>query len=1060
MFRKPMKMRNLEAWGIPSYMVDILEENYSSDLLKVQEEAVRYYGVLDFDGSTGLPRRFAPRNDKKCVCNDRKDLLVVAPTSSGKTFIGEMAAITQAINQKKTIYLVPLRSLAEEKYRHFKKLYGGADCKISILVSSRDRREDDRKIIKGEYQVAVMVYEKFNYFLLKYPQLLKDVSLIIIDELQMIHDPVRGPLLERIIESIRKSKAAIKFIGLSAYLENEVGFLSWFPASHLLSYERPVELRKGIMRGGIFRYVTHNKCEYGEEEFFKVEEGQDTPYEDCLKDTISYFIKKGEPTLLFFSTKKETRKWAGWLAGQIDAPRAKAAICELSRMEETRSRDELLYLLEKGLAYHNADLSWEERNIVETYLRAGEIKIICATTTLAMGINLPFKNVILSGDKYVSGNGDYKSSYRTSLSLADVENMGGRAGRLNWKKREFGRVIFLADSLFAETVLQNVYFKLMKEDKKKQKKMVGVGENGELYGKSVTERERKKERKRENAGQVYRPVKKEKDFITFLLRAIVDGEDSKDKLKNYLRGVTPNFEGNGSYWVFDFEKNGKSKGMGEGKDEGDLEEEIDLAVEELVEHHLITKDKTLSATKEGVLLCARGIGIETYLYFKEYLEKKKGKMSHLEIITLLAFSEEGKRFYIPFPQFNHRANRYNWNDWKGQYYRRMRHLVLEAGEEYKEVYQDIFDFEDEENNSLDLNAGNRGNTEDSGKAENAENFLSIKKAVFLYDWIGEKEIRELEEGYKFYGGSIQKLGEGFSWLADALGGVGEILGWDGNKEKPVSGNGKSVPGMLREKDEIKKDNLGKIKVLSERLAWGVEEKGLELARLHIPGLGRSYIRVLLREGYDNKKCLEELAEEELGKVVPKRLAGRIKNRYPTVLSSSFTKNDKPKTKNLLLESCNLKPEIRNLQPESCNSQLASSLSSPPPCRGRIKVGVSLNTNDQRLTTVLEIDQHRPDRIIFEGKEVKVTTIGFSLICLLAQHRGEVVSYEEILKKLWGVETEATYTRIIQHIYKFRKDILDVIGNSKTNKEKIKDTFRVVSGRGVMLNINGMEIKVN
>ncbi len=65
-------------------------------------------------------------------------------------------------------------------------------------------------------------------------------------------------------------------------------------------------------------------------------------------------------------------------------------------------------------------------NVIQAnYLRAGEIKIICATTTLAMGINLPFKNVILSGDKYVSDNGDYKRSYRTSLSLADVENKGG-----------------------------------------------------------------------------------------------------------------------------------------------------------------------------------------------------------------------------------------------------------------------------------------------------------------------------------------------------------------------------------------------------------------------------------------------------------------------------------------------------------------------------------------------------------------------------------------------------------------------------------------------------------
>ena len=784
LFKKPMKMRDLEVWGVPSYVVDIWEKSYSPYLLPVQEEAVRDYGVLDFDGRNkegrmqyaptgGIDSRFRG-NDIKGSGNDIKgsgnnikrggndpsevrlhgasnnNLLVLAPTSSGKTFIGEIAAITQAIYKKKAIYLVPLRSLAEEKYRHFKKLYSGADCNIDILISSRDRREDDRKIVKGEYQIAVMIYEKFNYFLLKYPQFLKDASLIIIDELQMIHDPVRGPLLEEMIEHIRKKNPEIRLIGLSAYLENEAGFLNWLPASHLLSYQRPVELRKGIMRGGVFRYVTHNKEEYGEEEFFKAEEGQNTPYEDCLKSTISHFIKDNEPTLLFFPTKKETRKWAVWLAEEIDAPRAEGAIAELSRLEETRSRDELLYLLEKGIAYHNADLSWEERNLVENYLRAGEIKIICATTTLAMGINLPFKNVILSGDKYVSDNGDYKRSYRTSLSLADVENMGGRAGRLNWKKEEFGRVIFLANSLFAETVLQNIYFKLMKEDTRRHKEM--VGEDGELYIPALES----------GTGQVYRyrPVKKEKDFITFLLKAMVSGEDSKDKIKNYLRGVTPNFSGNSSYWVFDFEKD-------------DLEKEIDFALEELVEHHLITETEELSPTEEGILICAKGIGIETYLYFKEYLENKKsGRLSNLEIITLLALSEEGKRFYIPFPQFGHIADRYNWNDWKGQYYRKIRHLVLEAGEEYKEVYKDIFD---EENNSLDT-----------------EDFLSIKKAVFLYDWMGEKEIRRLEEDHKIYGGSIRKLGEGFSWLADALGGVAESLGWDGDNKRDSGKDAKSV----------------------------------------------------------------------------------------------------------------------------------------------------------------------------------------------------------------------------------------------------------------------------
>jgi helicase len=177
-------------------------------------------------------------------------------------------------------------------------------------------------------------------------------------------------------------------------------------------------------------------------------------------------MENNEPTLLFFPTKKETRKWA---------------------------------------AYHNADLSWEERNLIESYLKKGEIKLICATTTLAMGINLPFKNVILSSDKYVSDDGDYKNSYRTSLSLADVENMGEKAGRLNWGKDEFGRVIFLADSLFSETVLQNVYFKLMKENKKIPREV--INEDGELYIPSL----------KSKSHQLYRPIKKEKDFTTFLL---------------------------------------------------------------------------------------------------------------------------------------------------------------------------------------------------------------------------------------------------------------------------------------------------------------------------------------------------------------------------------------------------------------------------------------------------------------------------------------------------------------------------------------------------------------
>ena len=683
-------------------------------------------------------------------------------------------------------------------------------------------------------------------------------------------------------------------------------------------------------------------------------------------------MQKNEPTLLFFPTRKETRKWAAWLAKEIDAPRAEEAITELSRLEETRSRDELLYLLEKGIAYHNADLSWEERNLIESYLKKGEIKIICATTTLSMGINLPFKNVILSKDRYVSDHGDDKSSYRTSLSLADVENMGGRAGRLDWGKEEFGRAIFLADSLFAETVLQNIFFKFMKEDSQRHREM--ISEEGGLYLPAL----------KSDRQPLYRPVKKEKDLTTFLLKAIVEGENSQAKLKDYLTGVTTNIKGNSSYWIFDFAP----------KDE-DLEKEINAALEKLLEYQLITAG--LSPTAEGILICAKGIDIKTYLFFRNYLENKAGKMSHLELITLMALSSEGKRTYLPFPQFNHKTNRYNFNDWKYQYYNKIRELIADQEEEYKEIYQDILGRDKEKISLAD------------------QDYLSLKKAVLLYDWIGDKGIRELEEGHKIYGGSIQKLGEEFSWLADSLKVAAESLGW--KMDQPSQKN-----DPLSQEEKTKKDNWEKIKTLAERLNWGVEEEGLKLARLHIPGLSRTYIKVLLREGYEDKKCLQQLSVEELAKVLPQRLAGRIKKRFPA-------------------EICKLKTDNRDLETSiSCQH--------------------TPNANDQRVTTILDIDPHRPDRIIFEGKEIEVTAIEFSLIHLLAQHPEQVMSYDELLDKLWKDEEDAIYNRVSFHISKVRRTILKIIGKSKINKEKVKNIFTVVSKIGVMLKLKADQIKIN
>ncbi|GAI72670.1 unnamed protein product, partial [marine sediment metagenome] len=276
-----------------------------------------------------------------------------------------------------------------------------------------------------------------------------------------------------------------------------------------------------------------------------------------------------------------------------------------------------------------------------------------------------------------------------------------------------------------------------------------------------------------------------------------------------------------------------------------------------------------------------------------------------------------------------------------------------------------------------------------------------------FDWIkGNKEMKSLEQEYILYEGDVLRLAEGFCWLADSLAAIAESGCW---KKK-------------------RKEDLKKIILLSERLIEGIEEKGLSLARMYIPGLSRDYIGRLVGAGYTDEKCLREAREEELAKVLPRRLVKRIQERM------NEEKDIQKATKQKLI-ACKEKNDTENL-----NS--------------------NLKPKNQKPKTVLEISLHRPDRIIFEGEKIEVTSTEFSLINLLALHNRRVMSYEDIVKKLWGPETEAIYSRVSYHFSKIRSTILKTIGKSKRNKEKVKNIFKVVSRRGIMLNLEENKLKIN
>jgi len=568
----------------------------------------------------------------------------------------------------------------------------------------------------------------------------------------------------------------------------------------------------------------------------------------------------------------------------------------------------------------------------------------------------------------------------------DIENMAGRAGILNITKegdylqkgQDFGRVIFLAHSLFSETIYEELYF--------------NYGQDNHHNHKRITPR----------------LVKKEKDLPTFLLRLLVNHQDkySSYGLKQYLGEIRAtsvshpikleaekDFSG---YWRFDF-----------GKEQ--IEQEIDCALALLVENRLISEENSgiLASTPNGVLVIAKGIKVETYLYFKHWMKNsKKGEISDLELLLVLALSRDGKELPIPCSwsyrnDYTRGVANLKWEE-EGIYWYRILGLIFGQGEGEKEIYRDKLIIKEQ--------------TEDTSSFEE---HLSCKKTLLMYDWIkGNKEMKDLEQEYLLGKGDILRLAGGFCWLADSLAGIVESSCWQKKRKK----------------------DLKKIILLAERVSEGLEEEGLNWGRLYIPGLSRYYIKRLVNAGYVDEKCLGAAAEAELLKVLPARLIQRIQERIREEKENQEAQKQKLMLKGQKVETYDSQLIPLNLQPTNL----------PP----------SLKTKNYKPETTLEIDQYRPDRIIFQDKEVKLTPISFSLLYLLAQHRGQVVSYEKMLKDLWEEEEDAIYTRINYHICKIRKDILKIMDKKGDNASKVENIFKTISGRGLMLNIEEEELEIN
>lgn len=214
------------------------------ELAKFRKEIPKkVYAVLKKKGFKGL----RPSQAKAIQAGLFKDknLLVCTPTASGKTLVAELAALNALYHdQGKVIYVVPLRALAQEKVRDFKRDYPD----LKIVLTSGDRDSDDSYLERFDWIVTTS--EKLDSLLRHKAAWLHNVKVVVIDEVHLLNDSTRGPTLEVLITLLRKTLPKLQLVALSATIGNPKELASWLGATLVLDDWRPVRLDKGIYSNG------------------------------------------------------------------------------------------------------------------------------------------------------------------------------------------------------------------------------------------------------------------------------------------------------------------------------------------------------------------------------------------------------------------------------------------------------------------------------------------------------------------------------------------------------------------------------------------------------------------------------------------------------------------------------------------------------------------------------------------------------------------------------------------------------------------------------------------
>ncbi len=368
----------------------------------------------------------------------RGGVLVSAPTSSGKTVVAEYAIFRALQEGTKVIYTTPLKALSNQKYHDFVREYGEAT--VGLVTGENSINPDAPVVVMTTEILRNLIYEDL--------QRLQRVAYVVLDEVHYIDDFPRGSVWEEIVV---QAPTTIKLVGLSATIGNFREIAEWMAENRggmetVFHDVRPVELKLWLainnrflplFKGdGAIDQRTWTKAAEEEEASYRVGRYTRLPSNDLLH--VIEELKRGDmlPSIYFIFSRRGCREALQRCSyHEIDLTTAaeKEAIDRVAaeRLQGLTDHDEeALFrrmvdarLLRRGLAEHHAGLLPYHKEMVEELFQRGLIKVVFATETLSLGINMPARGVVVSSFTKFDGTNF------SNLTTGELTQLMGRAGR-------------------------------------------------------------------------------------------------------------------------------------------------------------------------------------------------------------------------------------------------------------------------------------------------------------------------------------------------------------------------------------------------------------------------------------------------------------------------------------------------------------------------------------------------------------------------------------------------------------------------------------------------------